>query len=145
MTYTVRETIHHGQYRHTAEHSAGTLAAAVNEAVNASPYNAAMEVSKRVALTESLNTTGVGFSGWARYHLVERPDGDIPPPHHPDNDQRSLMTELDVTLDGRPARIRGWKDPQFGTVYDVADPIRSAEWAWTAIARIVARGGSFVS
>lgn len=57
----------------------------------------------------------------------------------PTLDERVALTQTPVTLDGRPARITGYRN-DFAT-----DPARSAEWAWLTVARIVARGGNFKS
>lgn len=64
--------------------------------------------------------------------------------HFPTLDERVAFTGTPVTLDGRPARITGYRNA-FATVTSVGDPARSAEWAWPTVARIVARGGNFQS
>jgi hypothetical protein len=63
---------------------------------------------------------------------------------YPTLSERVALTGANVTLDGRPAKITGYRH-QFATVTDRADPARSAEWAWPTVARIVVRGGNFRS
>jgi hypothetical protein len=63
---------------------------------------------------------------------------------YPTLSERIALTGASVTLDGRPAKITGYRR-EFATVTDRADPVRSAEWAWSTVARIVARGGGFTS
>jgi hypothetical protein len=46
-----------------------------------------------------------------------------------------------ATLDGRPAIVSGASRP-FAIVTDRATGL-SAEWSWQAVARIMARGGTF--
>lgn len=48
------------------------------------------------------------------------------------------------TLDGKPARIAGF-GLDFGRVFDVADPVRSAEWSWPAIVNNLKNGGKFTT
>lgn len=60
-----------------------------------------------------------------------------------DIQQRAALCEARVTLNGRPARISGYKN-EFATVTQAGTRL-SAEWAWVTVARIVAAGGAFES
>jgi len=51
--------------------------------------------------------------------------------------------ELDVTLDGQPARIMGYRN-RFATVVTMPQG-PSFDWSWEAIERIVQAGGNFKS
>ncbi len=49
-----------------------------------------------------------------------------------------------ITLDGKPARISGFEN-DFATVWDKEDQIRSAQWAWQTVVKIITEGGDFRS
>ena len=58
-------------------------------------------------------------------------------------DHRRELCGALVTLDGKPARISGAREP-FATVTDL-DSGLSAQWSWASAAGIVSRGGAFKS
>lgn len=60
----------------------------------------------------------------------------------PEERKRLVRTE-GVTLDGRPAIIRGWHN-EFGTVCHFPQG-ESHEWAWATIRDVVSRDGKFKS
>jgi hypothetical protein len=57
--------------------------------------------------------------------------------------ERLALTQASVTLNGRPARIRGARLP-FALVVDVETGL-GCEWAWPTVERIVATTGAFRS
>lgn len=57
--------------------------------------------------------------------------------------ERLAFTQAAVTLNGRPARIRGARLP-FALVVDSETGL-GCEWAWPTVERIVASGGNFRS
>lgn len=59
-------------------------------------------------------------------------------------EQKYELAEARVTLDGKPATIRGVRN-QFATVATVAVDGPAVEFAWTTVARVVANGGAFRS
>lgn len=62
----------------------------------------------------------------------------------PDLDERRALCEAEVTLDGKPATIRG-AQKAFAFVSQ-RDTGLGAQWAWPTVADIVAnRGGAFHS
>jgi len=61
----------------------------------------------------------------------------------PTLDQRRDLCSIDVTLDGKPARIAGAKLP-FAIVRE-AQSTKSVEFAWETVVRIIANGGAFRS
>lgn len=56
--------------------------------------------------------------------------------------ERRRLCDVRVTLNGRRARICGWRN-DWATVRD--DRGLSAEWAWSSAALVVSRGGRFES
>ena len=56
-------------------------------------------------------------------------------------EQRRVLAQLSVTLDGRPARIVGVRR-EYAVVTSL-DGRASAEWSWRAAARICDAGGQF--
>lgn len=61
----------------------------------------------------------------------------------PTAEERQALCTVEVTLDGQPARISGWRN-RFATVRLVGSGL-GAEWAWPTVATIVSNGGSFHS
>jgi hypothetical protein len=55
--------------------------------------------------------------------------------------RRDCYADKTFTLDGRPARVIGYEN-EFATV---ASSEASFEWSWSAVARIVSKGGRFTS
>lgn len=58
-----------------------------------------------------------------------------------DEDEKYALTQVNVTLNGRPARISGYKH-EFARVYDI-ETLATFEWSWDAVERIVENGGHF--
>lgn len=58
-------------------------------------------------------------------------------------EQRRALAQAAVTLDGLPARIVGIRSA-FARVVTL-DGTRAAEWSWSTVARICARGGCFTT
>lgn len=58
-------------------------------------------------------------------------------------EKRDAYSDLDVTLDGKPAQIMGFRN-RFGTIAQYPRGA-SHEWAWETIYRIAKRGGDFKS
>lgn len=58
-------------------------------------------------------------------------------------EEKTLLTEAHVTVDGHKARIAG-THLEFAVVHNL-ETGASHEWSWTTVARIVANGGAFKS
>lgn len=57
--------------------------------------------------------------------------------------KRLAFTDMDVTLNGKPAKLSGVHKP-FATVTDLATGL-SAEWSWEAVENVMRKGGHFKS
>jgi hypothetical protein len=62
-------------------------------------------------------------------------------PAHETVEQRCALGDIRVTLDGKPARITGFRMP-FAQVQGGGE---SVEFAWRTVARVVQSGGNFKS
>ena len=58
-----------------------------------------------------------------------------------DDERRALVETTGVTLDGKPARITGYRN-SFATVQNKSCEV---EFAWPTVKRIVERDGKFLS
>lgn len=57
-------------------------------------------------------------------------------------DARRKLCASFVTLNGKPAKISGVNNTA-ATVWIIASPQTSADFAWSTVAKIVERGGDF--
>lgn len=62
-------------------------------------------------------------------------------PAHETYEQRRDLGDVRVTLDGKPARITGFRMP----FAQIQSNDESIEFAWQTVARVVATGGEFYS
>jgi hypothetical protein len=59
-------------------------------------------------------------------------------------DERRALCAERVTLNGAPAVVTGARNP-FAVVATLSAPHVEAEYSWTAVERVIARGGTFRS
>jgi hypothetical protein len=76
-TVTVRETIHHGNYRNVREQVIPATMAGIRDLLAASPYNANVVDTMTsnpyvMSMAVALLADGYGEFGWASYELVEK-------------------------------------------------------------------------
>jgi hypothetical protein len=74
---TVRETIHHGDYRNVREQTIRLTWEGFTDMLDGSPYNARGHAAdyarnRYTRLFADLLTKGRGAHGWARYEVIEK-------------------------------------------------------------------------